>query len=122
MARILLPRLEGGALASIVHEGGRQRYLVFASAACAPGAGGLVKHWRGIAARHLQFVSAALYSLGHGGNDAQKDLGHHCRTAVCPCWPPRRGRATVRLNARPRARRGAVLTSCRTQAPQDRLC
>jgi PiT family inorganic phosphate transporter len=25
--------------------------------------------------RHLQFVSAALYSLGHGGNDAQKTMG-----------------------------------------------
>jgi inorganic phosphate transporter, PiT family len=27
------------------------------------------------AARHLQLVSAALYSLGHGGNDAQKTMG-----------------------------------------------
>lgn len=25
--------------------------------------------------RHLQFVSASLYSLGHGGNDAQKTMG-----------------------------------------------
>jgi PiT family inorganic phosphate transporter len=25
--------------------------------------------------RHLQFLSAALYSLGHGGNDAQKTMG-----------------------------------------------
>jgi PiT family inorganic phosphate transporter len=25
--------------------------------------------------QHLQFVSAALYSLGHGGNDAQKTMG-----------------------------------------------
>jgi PiT family inorganic phosphate transporter len=25
--------------------------------------------------RHLQLVSAALYSLGHGGNDAQKTMG-----------------------------------------------
>ncbi|MFO0665908.1 MAG: inorganic phosphate transporter [Polyangiaceae bacterium] len=25
--------------------------------------------------RHLQFASAALYSLGHGGNDAQKTMG-----------------------------------------------
>ena len=25
--------------------------------------------------RRLQFVSAALYSLGHGGNDAQKTMG-----------------------------------------------
>src|SRR4051812_46491881 len=25
--------------------------------------------------RHLQFVSASLYSLGHGGNDAQKAMG-----------------------------------------------
>ena len=25
--------------------------------------------------RSLQFVSAALYSLGHGGNDAQKTMG-----------------------------------------------
>jgi PiT family inorganic phosphate transporter len=27
------------------------------------------------AARHLQLLSAALYSLGHGGNDAQKTMG-----------------------------------------------
>ena len=27
------------------------------------------------AARHMQLVSAALYSLGHGGNDAQKTMG-----------------------------------------------
>ena len=25
--------------------------------------------------RSLQFVSASLYSLGHGGNDAQKTMG-----------------------------------------------
>jgi PiT family inorganic phosphate transporter len=25
--------------------------------------------------RHLQFISASLYSLGHGGNDAQKTMG-----------------------------------------------
>lgn len=25
--------------------------------------------------RHLQFISASLYSLGHGGNDAQKTIG-----------------------------------------------
>ena len=25
--------------------------------------------------RNLQFVSASLYSLGHGGNDAQKTMG-----------------------------------------------
>ena len=25
--------------------------------------------------RRLQFVSASLYSLGHGGNDAQKTMG-----------------------------------------------
>src|SRR4029453_17221184 len=25
--------------------------------------------------RYLQFVSASLYSLGHGGNDAQKTMG-----------------------------------------------
>src|SRR5207302_1181716 len=25
--------------------------------------------------RRLQFISAALYSLGHGGNDAQKTMG-----------------------------------------------
>ncbi|MBU1626401.1 inorganic phosphate transporter [bacterium] len=31
----------------------------------------LINKW----ARHLQFVSAALYSLGHGGNDAQKTMG-----------------------------------------------
>ena len=30
-----------------------------------------VNYW----SRHLQFVSAALYSLGHGGNDAQKTMG-----------------------------------------------
>ena len=27
------------------------------------------------AARRLQLLSAALYSLGHGGNDAQKTMG-----------------------------------------------
>ena len=31
-----------------------------------------------------QFISAALYSLGHGGNDAQKTMG-----IIVPCsWPP----------------------------------
>ena len=24
---------------------------------------------------HLQFISASLYSIGHGGNDAQKTMG-----------------------------------------------
>jgi PiT family inorganic phosphate transporter len=32
---------------------------------------GKVDHW----GRRLQFASAALYSLGHGGNDAQKTMG-----------------------------------------------
>jgi inorganic phosphate transporter, PiT family len=31
----------------------------------------LINKW----SRHLQFFSAALYSLGHGGNDAQKTMG-----------------------------------------------
>ena len=34
--------------------------------------------------RSLQFVSAALYSLGHGGNDAQKTMGDHRRPPLLP--------------------------------------
>ncbi len=45
--------------------------------------------------RHLQLASAALYSLGHGGNDAQKTMGiittllvatHHLNTFEVPLW------------------------------------
>ena len=53
--------------------------------------------------RHVQFVSASAYSLGHGGNDAQKTMGiiaallfahglsggiSTCRSGWC--WPARR--------------------------------
>ena len=34
--------------------------------------------------RSLQFVSASLYSLGHGGNDAQKTMGDHRGAALRP--------------------------------------
>lgn len=46
-------------------------------------------------ARRTQFVSAALYSLGHGGNDAQKTMGiiasllfsaHYIKTFAIPLW------------------------------------
>ncbi len=37
-----------------------------------------VDHWF----RRLQFVSASLYSLGHGGNDAQKTMGIICGAAL----------------------------------------
>jgi PiT family inorganic phosphate transporter len=33
--------------------------------------------------RRLQLLSAALYSLGHGGNDAQKTMGNHHRASGC---------------------------------------
>jgi PiT family inorganic phosphate transporter len=45
--------------------------------------------------RRMQFVSAALYSLGHGGNDAQKTMGiiatllyssGHMKTFHIPLW------------------------------------
>ena len=36
--------------------------------------------------RTLQLVSAALYSLGHGGNDAQKTMGY-CRAALLAGLP-----------------------------------
>jgi len=38
------------------------------------------------AARHLQLLSAALYSLGHGGNDAQKTMGIIASLLVSAGW------------------------------------
>jgi hypothetical protein len=31
--------------------------------------------------RRMQLISSSLYSLGHGGNDAQKTVGHHLDAA-----------------------------------------
>ncbi len=43
-----------------------------------------IDHWF----RRLQLVSAALYSLGHGGNDAQKTMGIIAMAAVLPAGLP----------------------------------
>src|SRR5512136_1261003 len=39
-------------------------------------------------ARRLQLLSAALYSLGHGGNDAQKTMGIIAGVLVAANWNP----------------------------------
>jgi phosphate/sulfate permease len=36
--------------------------------------------------RYLQFVSAFLYSLGHGGNDAQKTMGIIAGAQCAPAY------------------------------------
>jgi phosphate/sulfate permease len=46
--------------------------------------------------RRLQLVSRGIYSLGHGGNDAQKNDGHH-RAAADTCRPRELGRVAHKM-------------------------
>ena len=50
--------------------------------------------------RRLQLVSAGAYSLGHGGNDAQKTIGIIWMLLIATGYAPRRGRAAADVDDR----------------------